>query len=201
MPKNKFHSSVKFIEVEYLKNNRFSFIKNEILKENIAINMQYIVFLLSLEEEYELPGAVTYSSFKTIIVLTASIVESLIHYKLDELIKSNKIKEEDVTEKEKKYTDCKILHKISDTEQICGIKKTTKAKRLSHDTNFVDLNNTAKRSGLFTDDLFRKSDKIRIARNRLHPYGLKEVDNKYSKKDINNIFSMAEAIIKRIQTY
>lgn len=74
MNKNSFNGIVKFVTVEDLKGNRFSFIQNEILKENIAIKMQYVVFLASLEEEYELTGAVTYSVFKTIIIFTASIV-------------------------------------------------------------------------------------------------------------------------------
>jgi len=84
MAKKKFHNSIKFVELEDLKNNRFSFVQNEILRENIAIKMQYIVFLVSLEEEYELPGAVTYSTFKTVIIFTASIIEALVNYKIHE---------------------------------------------------------------------------------------------------------------------
>lgn len=201
MAKKKFHSSVKFVEIGYLKNNRFSFVSDEILKENIAIKMQYIVFLLSLEEEYGLPGAVIYSVLKTIIIFTASIVESLIHYKLDKLIKTGRVKEENIMGKEAKYSDCKELFKISNSEKICGIRKVMKVKNLSDDANFIDLNESAKRSGLFTNDLFDKSERIRKARNRIHPYGLKEVDDKYSKKDINDIFAMASAVIERIETY
>ena len=37
MAKTKFHSSIKVVKVEHLKNTKFSFIDNEILKENIAI--------------------------------------------------------------------------------------------------------------------------------------------------------------------
>ncbi|MBU2524344.1 hypothetical protein KKG71_04075 [Patescibacteria group bacterium] len=140
--------------------------------------MQYIVFLVSLEEIYQLPGSVIYSTFKTIIIYTASIIERLIHYKLDELIKSERIKAEDVMGEEEKYSDCKILYDISGKEKICGIKKVLKSKKLSDDTNLIDLNRAAKRSGLFTRDLFDKSEEIRKARNSIHPYGLKEVDDK-----------------------
>lgn len=201
MPKKKLHGSVKFIEVEDLKNNRFAFVKNEILKENIAIKMQHIVFLVSLEEEYELPGAVTYSAFKTIILFTASIVESLINYKLHDLIGLGEIEEEKIMGKEEKYPICKEIFKISETEKVCGVKKVMKPKKLSDNTDFIELNRAAKKSGLFTEAIFKKAEKIRETRNRIHPYGLKEVDDKYSKDEINNIFSMANSIIERIEKY
>lgn len=201
MAKKKTLPSIKFASVENLKKTRFGFVKNDILRENIAINMQHIVFLLSLEAEYELPGAITYSTFKTIIIYTASIIEALIHYKLDELTNSGRVKEEDIMGCEEKYSNCNILYTISESEQVCGIKKITKAKNLSDDTNFIDLNRAAKRSGLFTDNLFEKAEKIRKARNKIHAYSLKEVDDKYSRKDINDIFALANKIIDRIEKF
>lgn len=201
MAKKQFNDSVKFVELEDLKNNRFSFVENEILRENIAIKMQYIVFLLSLEEEYELPGAVTYSTFKTIILFTASIIEALVNYKLHELIKKNKIDESKIMGKDEKFFIVKQFHKISNTEEICGIKKTVKPKKLSERIDFQELNRAAKRSGLFTKELFEKAEKIREIRNRIHTYALKEVDDKYTKDEINSIFSMASLIIERIENY
>lgn len=200
MAKKKLHYSVKFAEVKDLE-KRFNFIKSPILKENIAINMQYIVFLLSIEAEYELPGAVTYSTFKTIILFTASIIESLIHHKLSELVAEKKIKEDQIMSKEKKYPCIKELHKISTNERICGVREIINSKKLSDDTDFCELNRAAKRCELFTEDIFRKAEKIRTMRNRIHPYGLKEVDDKYKKQDIDDVFSMARIIIERIEKY
>lgn len=201
MAKKNFHNSIKFIELEDLKNNRFIFVKNEILRENIAIKMQYIVFLVSLEEEYELPGAVTYSTFKTIIIFTASIIEALINYKLHELIKEDKIDEKKIMSKNEKLSIVKEFQKISETEEICGIKKTTKIKKLSERIDFQELNRAAKRSKLFTETIFTKAEKIRETRNKIHPYALKEVDDKYTKNEINNIFAIASEIIERIEKY
>ncbi|PIR55360.1 hypothetical protein COU74_01445 [Candidatus Peregrinibacteria bacterium CG10_big_fil_rev_8_21_14_0_10_36_19] len=201
MAKKKFHNSIKFVELEDLKNNRFSFVQNEILRENIAIKMQYIVFLVSLEEEYELPGAVTYSTFKTVIIFTASIIEALVNYKIHELIEEGKVDETKIMGKDAKLSIVKEFQKISATEEICGIKRTTKPKKLSERMDFQELNRAAKRSGLFTEAIFKKAEKIRETRNRIHPYGLKEVDDKYSKDEINNIFSMASSIIERVEKY
>jgi len=201
MTKKKSLPSIKFVEVDDLKKDRFAFVENEILRENIAIKMQHIIFLLSLEEEYELPGSITYSAFKTIIIYVASIIESLIHYKLDALISTGRAQNEKVMGTEEKYLNWKVLHQVSSTETICGVKKVKKAKKLSDDTQLIELNRAAKRSGLFTSELLKKAEKIRQARNKIHPYSLKEVDDKYSKKDINAIFSMASDIIERIETY
>ncbi len=201
MAKKQFYNSIKFVELEDLKNNRFAFVKNEILRENIAIKMQYIVFLVSLEEEYELPGAVTYSTFKTIIIFTASIIEALVNYKLHELIEEGEVNEKTIMGKDEKLSIVKKFQKVSATEEICGIKKTTKPKKLSERIDFQELNRAAKRSGLYTEAIFTKAEKIRETRNRLHPYALKEVDDKYSKDEINDIFSMASVIIDRVENY
>lgn len=165
------------------------------------MKMQHVIFLVTLEKSYELPGAIQYSVLQTMIVFTASIVEGLIHYKLAELIESNKVKEHQIMGKEEKFSNLKELYKISDSEKILGVKQVIKSKALSDDTNFFELNKAAKRSGLFTEELFQYAEKIRQDRNRMHPYSLKEVDDKYSKEDINNIFAMAAKIIERIEKY
>ncbi|GAH01972.1 unnamed protein product, partial [marine sediment metagenome] len=48
------------IEIPGLKDlkDRFKFIENTTLRENLAIAFQYIIFLLSVESEFKLPGAV-----------------------------------------------------------------------------------------------------------------------------------------------
>ncbi|MEK7672330.1 MAG: hypothetical protein AAB373_00450 [Patescibacteria group bacterium] len=200
MTKSKLDNSTRLIDIEQLE-RRFGFIKNEIITENIAIKMQHISFLRSLESSYELPGTITYSVFQTIIVYTASILECLIHYKLDELIRSGRIQEENIMGKEIQYVNSKEIYVISNVEKICGAKRILKAKRLSDNTNLNDLNRAAKRSGLFTNELFGQAEKIRKMRNRIHTYGLKEVDDKYSKKDIDGLFGISKQIIDRIESY
>lgn len=194
-------SSVKFIELEDLQSNRFKFIENDVLRENISIKMQYIVFLISLEEEYELPGAVRYSTLKTIIIFTASIIEALLNYKLHSLISEGRIFEKDIMGKEERLSIVKDPVKISETEEIFGIKKVKKIKKLNEKIDFHELNRAAKRSGLFTENLFKMSEKIREDRNKIHAYSLKEVDDKYSKKDIFEVFSFAKTIIERVEIY
>ena len=203
MAKKKKFRDIQFFEVELLKKVRFDFVENEVLKENIAINMQYITFLYSLENEYDLPGYVTYSVFKTIIVFTASIIESLINYKIQLLIDKKDINESDIMGADTKF-QCfkKKEYKISNKETImAGIKKVLMSKRLKKSTNLKDLNIAAKRSGLFTMKLFKKSEKIRTARNKVHLTAMTTIDDNYTQLEIDELFKDTKEIIDRIKDY
>lgn len=125
----------------------------------------------------------------------------MIHYKLNELILTGKIKEESIIKSEETLSIIKTPIRISDNEEVFGIKKTIKTKNLPETADFSSLNHAAKKSGLFPPDVFEKAEELRRLRNRIHPYALKEVDDKYTKEEINNVFSIASLIIERVQNY
>lgn len=200
MTQRKVLEAIKFFEAKNLE-KRFHFLENKVLKQNLAIKLQYVHFLLRLEEGYELPGALRYSTFKTIIIFTASIIEALINNKLHQLIKEGRIEEVQMMGKEEKFSIVKDFQRISDSEEICGIKRTRKSKKLTEKNDFQELNRAAKRSGLFNETLFKQAEKIRQIRNKIHPYPLKEVDDKYTKAEINSLFAITGNIIKRIENY
>ena len=56
------------MHLEKIKAIKFGFVNNEILRENLAIKMQNIMFLDDLSEHFELPGSVSYPTYKTIII-------------------------------------------------------------------------------------------------------------------------------------
>jgi len=180
---------------------RFGFVGDDILKENIIINTQYIVFLRSLDSKYEIPETVSYSVYKTIILYTASIVESIINYKLRELIKEGKIKNDQIMNIEEKYIHIADLYNISPKEKVCGIRKVKRRKQLVDDTIFIDLNKAAKRCNLFNERLFKKSEKLRKMRNKIHLSALSNVDDRYSQSDIDNSFEIAKDVIERVENY
>lgn len=191
---------IKFVESNDLV-QKFSFINNEILRANVAIKMQHIVFLVSLEEEHELPGTITYSVFKTIIIYTASIIEGLLHYKLNELIKSGLINENQIMGFETKNKDKKEIYTISSSEKIYAATFFKKPKKLSAKTTFNDITSACKKIGLLDEGLYAKCEKVRETRNRIHPYGLDEIDDQYSKDEINETFEIASLIMDRIENF
>lgn len=58
----KLHENVP--EVIFLEEH-FNFVENKTLKTNLAISLQYLFFLITVEEELTLPGPVSYSLYKT----------------------------------------------------------------------------------------------------------------------------------------
>jgi len=72
------------------------FVENPILKENLQISFQYIVFLVKIETEFDTSGAVEFSIFKNAIQYTASIVEGVMHYGLEFAIQSGIVNEGNV---------------------------------------------------------------------------------------------------------
>jgi hypothetical protein len=198
----KFHKSVRFFDLDLLMKERFAFIDDSVLRENIAINMQYIIFLSSLSEKYVLPGATIYSVYKTIIIFTASIIEAMLSYKLNLMIEQGLVSREKLFGFEESYSLEPKFIPISDTEMICGIKKTKKLKikKRGH-IDFFELNRMAKKANLLDGDLFKHSEEIREARNRIHSYSLVEVDDRYEKADIDELFSKARLIIEAIESF
>jgi len=200
MNKKKLDPALKIVQVESLR-ERFKFIDDDLLQDNISIAFQYIIFLLSFEKEYEFSGVIKYSIFKDIVLQTASIVEAIISYKLQSLVKQKKIKIEDILEKEYEYKFLGKLYDISPTEIICGTIRTTIYPDIQNDTHFIKLNKVAKKCGLFDNIIFEKADKLRKLRNRIHLAGLEKRDDGYSEEEVIESFDIANGIITRIEKY
>ncbi|NQV12589.1 hypothetical protein HQ524_04465 [Candidatus Uhrbacteria bacterium] len=182
-------------------NGRFDFIENDTLKENIAIYVQYIVFLVSIEEEYDV-GILTYSIYKDIVMHTAHVVESLINYKLQKLISDGDIAELDLVGYSDKFTNKKMIHRCDDSDDVyCFVRLSKTKNKIKGDTKFLELNRAGKKSGLLTTQMFTDCENIREMRNRIHLSGLSGVDDKYSKKDIVRIFKITERLIDRVRDF
>jgi len=194
-------TKVKYAHTDSLAKGRFGFIEDETLKENIAIYVQYISFLVSLDEEYDL-GIITYSIFKDIVVHTAHVVESLVNYKLKKLIANGAIQEDGLAGYDERFQEKKEIHKC-DQEGITYVagKLIKTPIQIKDDTTFLFLTGAGKKCGLLTKELYDDCEKIRGMRNKIHLSGLKKVDDQYSKTDISNLFKMTEKIIDRVRDY
>ncbi len=178
---------------------RFASITNQTLRGNIAIAFRYIIFLISLESEYELPAAISYSLFKDVILYTCSIVESCTHYCLKECIDTGHIRSSDIMPNEWKDDSCVELYKISENQSVFGGVKHKKPEKFTSKTQLHILNGAALKSGLFTRDLYERADKLRTQRNNIHLVALEKIDDLYEKKDIQEAFESAKLIINRIE--
>ena len=185
-------------EVEFLE-NRFMFIKNEVLRTNISISFQYVIFLITIEEEITLQGPVSYSIFKNTILNTAAIVEGSLHYLLDTLIKRDEINSENIFPKVDVYSNKKVLYRTEDGIQICGIYIEKKPSKLKSGTSFSDINRACKRAKIFDNELFEEIEELREKRNKIHLAGLKKADDFYEQKDIQQAFITASRVLTLIE--
>ena len=171
----------------------FSFISNSIRKKNIEIVFEHILELVAISNSEKYSQKSLISSFrKTIIVNTASIIEALLLEKLYTMFG------EEIPLKESwKYYNVKTLHSMSEEVQIiCGARKKTQNKKKLQKLNFVEINRKCKDLGFFDEILFKEIEKVRELRNRLHIWGLKNIDKEYTKRDLEFVFSIAAKVKK-----
>ena len=177
---------------------RFLFLEDKNLRDSVSIAFQYIIFLVSLETDYKLPGPIRYSFFKNVIIYTASIIECCLHYCIKKYKDNDLIKDSEFP-KDWVYKDPKILYKITDkNEEVCGAIRFKKAKRFTDNITFKDINSIARKSGILTKDLFEKSDKLRDARNKIHLVSEKNALF-FKQQDVDYYFKVAKLILDRIE--
>jgi len=189
--------------------DRFHFIESDILRTNLAISFQYIIFLINIEDELvkleddleELPGAIYYSNYKTILVNTASIVESVLHYGLTTQIQKGEVRQEKVMKKvERFFNDKKTIYNFPDSNQkIVAGRVEVKPEELTEKTQFATISKACKRAGIIDQALFNEVENLRENRNRLHLTALEEREDYYAKETIEHGFSTANKVLKRIE--
>jgi len=178
---------------------RFFFIKNSTLRSNVAIAFRYIIFQLELLHETRIASAIKYSIYKDIILYTATIVESCMHYLIKTHTDGGIIDYKNIMGWEWKNETKKELYKISRDRKVCGVVIHKSYKKLSHNTLFDELNKCAKRADLITPIMFNRLDELRIKRNKIHLAGLQEIDDYYQDKDIQECFNIAKEVIEHIE--
>lgn len=190
---------LKDIPAEAVLERRFAFLKEEILRTNVVIAFRYIIFLITLQEKLKFRSGIAYSIYKDIILYVASIVESCIHYTLQEFFNAGLIKKEDVMPSEWQEIFSKEIYKISDMQIVCGIIKEKKCEEFSKKTQFLIINRTAKKAGILTDGLFKRAEALRKKRNKIHLVGLEMADDYYDKTDIKSSFRTAKVILTHLE--
>ncbi len=61
------------------------------------------------------------------------------------------------------------------------------------------INRACLRGKILSKKEFAIAEEIRISRNRIHVSGLKEIDNLYSKEQLDAIFDKANKIIRKVE--
>lgn len=179
---------------------RFSFISNSLLVHNLSLALQYIVFLVALQNRYLLKKAPASYIVKDIIIHSSSIVEATLAYTLERIIDINHELEKKICREEKIYRDVHCHYKTEEFDLITA-KVIRKKLPLNEDTNFNTLNFLAKRIDLFPESLYIKSENLRTLRNKVHLTGLKNIENHYQASQTDHIFGDVKILLDRCEEF
>jgi hypothetical protein len=179
---------------------RFDFIKDEFLRQNLATTMQYVAYLIG---QYPLLiGTLKYSVTKDIIVLIGSIVEAVSHYWLQKLVNNGILKQETVLPSRREYKSFKPKPILIDNENqpvyVCHIQEI--AMDLNGEMKFQDVLRALKRGNMIDESLFKELDRLRGWRNKIHLKGLTAGDIKrFRKTDLSNVFKTSKKLITQVE--
>ncbi len=181
---------------------RFAFVDNETLRKNLAINLQYIIFLIDQEESTELPGPVSYSLFKNLILYTASIVEGIVTYTFKYGIDLGAIDQSRVMKRDTRYRNMREIHKISEVKHVVsGIREKGYEKFNFRRTSFNDVIKAARKARIIDKSLAERIDDLREKRNKIHLASLEIVDDYYDKQEVNDAFALTAEVIDASERY
>lgn len=204
MTENNSNQHYKIVAPNSLDVRSFSFVTNKVLRRNASNTFSTIIFLHTLAEDESLPQFLKIQLYKIIIIQTIQILESLIVWKLLELEENGRIKQEDYQPKTKKYSYRFIKEIIQlDTmdKPLVAAYRSVEDTVLKKDIIFGQANNIARRIGLFEDIHFRKAEKLREKRNKIHLGGLDEIDDQYTEKQVDRIFREVSLLKDRIKNF
>lgn len=179
---------------------RFQFIKDELLRKNISNTFGYIVFLIDVIAKMKPVNHEVSSLHKDMIVHAAIIVESCLHYCLKEYIDKGNVNKEKVMGYKREYKYIKPLYKIDNDREVCGVIKSKKTNLLGKHTQFKDISEACYRcEKILTKELLEDVNGLREARNNIHLASLDKVEPNYTKTDSDKYFNIANKVITRIE--
>ncbi len=171
--------------------SNFSFVKNDVLRQNLDEALDHVVTLLPFSESDTYNDTARSAFRKTIIIYTASIVEALLFYILDNKFNADDISEHYATWKLKDET---ILHKIDDKHKIvAGHYQKFDGDGNKTKLNLGQISDFLKSKKVISPAMYTKIDIVRKLRNDQH-IGSHTVVKSYTEKDLEEAFSVASVI-------
>lgn len=174
-----------------MKESNFSFVNNEILRQNIDEAFDHVITLLPFTESTTYNDPAKSAFRKTIIIHTGSIVEALLFHIIDV-----KFKDEDISDFYSTWElkNKKTLYIIDDSHEIVAgeynkiLGKTSKEKM-----NLAQIISFLKENKILGKSLHDKVDKLRLLRNDQH-IGTHTSVKSYTKVNLEEAFSVASEV-------
>lgn len=177
---------------------RFSFVESEVTRQNLTFCFQYIIFLSVVKSLYKYGGPIELSINRDIVVHTASVIESCLYYGIKQMIKLGLTDESRLPKKWKQQSQGHI-HVISEDENIVWIKQKRIASIFGEKTMSKAINDAARTVGLIDDELYKKAEAIRNARNNIHFIKDEKMVEYPDDKDVESYFEYSSDLLKAVE--
>ncbi len=132
--------------------------------------------------------------YKSAIILAAAIVEALAY----------KLLEQNVSlEMPLENWQCRSSNLLSENyrskkgERLSICERTRPKFTLTRQTDFKKVNEVCLTLKLFSDKFFKKIEKVRILRNKIHIQGLENLDRSYTKNELEFISSVMDELLEK----
>jgi len=99
----------------------------------------------------------------------------------------------------KDYKEIKIIHKIDNSTAIIAGKQVKGYEKFTRRTSFHDIIHASKKAKILDKDILKEVDELRDKRNKIHLAGLSIVDDYYTKREVDEVFNLANKFIIEIE--
>lgn len=165
-----------------------------VLKENIMFNIELIG--VQVRNALRVQGRARSGYYKVAILLAAAIAEALAHQVL-------KMRLESGTAPPNNPWECYECHDLPQSHQQATFKLAIcKRRQLPFDltarTDFARVNKVCLDLGIFSEQFFRKIERVRDLRNRIHLQGLDQVDRSYTKRQLMSVSYVLNKLLDKL---
>jgi len=172
--------------------SRFSYISDDNLRKHMWDAMEFIADLLFVSNNF--PESNKNYFYKTCILYSASLIESHIHF----CVLNSWFTE--YRSNNWTYKNIKELHTCDDWFKIMSWKREKDMININWNIDFNILNTFAyKTANIYNEDIFKKIDKVRKLRNQIHLMKLEDIDRKYTKEQLDEVFEISRELFKIIE--
>lgn len=167
---------------------------SDTLRGNIDFSIKQII--AQTVHAKSVKGRARSGYYKVAILLAAAIAEALAHTILKEKLDGG------VTPPPGAW-ECYECHDLPPSHQptthhlsICKRRRTL--FQLTYNTDFIRANEMCRDLGIFSNAFYKKMERVRTTRNRIHLQSLSSADRSYNKKQLDSISNVVNKLIDKV---
>lgn len=164
-------------------------------EETLSRNVKWHLVLIAVQIGHakRKRGRARSGYYKLAMLLSASVVEALVHALLVKKLGANGVL---FTGRKETFEHTPLPRKFfRDSDEVVICKRREEILPLSRNPEFVLLNKACFTQGVFQKRLFNKVETVRKMRNKIHIQGLKFIDRRYTEGEVKRISTIIDELL------